>query len=83
VFIGRFLRRGRSAKDGGDLAPDNPGKPSVHRTKAQFIALARAANAPLAESTVFVHSGRFGPAGQPPEKSMMAPVMNEPLAVAR
>jgi hypothetical protein len=29
------------------------------------------------------YPGRFGAAGQPPEKSMMAPVMNVPWAVAR
>jgi hypothetical protein len=29
------------------------------------------------------YAGRSGAAGQPPEKSMMAPVMNVPWAVAR
>jgi len=40
--MGRFLSWGRSAEDGGDLAPDNPGKPAVHHALAQFVAFARA-----------------------------------------
>lgn len=32
---------------------------------------------------VWSYAGRWGAAGQPPEKSMMAPVMNVPWAVAK